>query len=289
MTQTLIRADELKDRLENGADTGEASVGAWVVVDCRFVLSDPEAGQSLYAEGHIPTARYADLDRDMSAAVSDMTGRHPLPSVDDWVARLNAWGIHNDSIVVAYDQKAGALAARFWWLMRWIGHEQVFVLDGGMEAWQRAGYAIATEAPEIEIADYSPHVQHHLWVSTTDVEEAIGQTSSARVVVDARSAARYRGDEEPIDPVAGHIPTAINLPFMENVDEDGYFLPAESLRRRFSVLAEHPTDVIHTCGSGVTACHNLLAMEHAGLTGSKLYVGSWSEWIRQPNRPVATG
>lgn len=253
------------------------------------MLSDPAAGPEMYRAGHIPNARYADLDRDMSSTPTELTGRHPLPTLSDWVLKLNAWGIHNSSTVVAYDQLGGPLAARFWWLMRWAGSAQVMVLDGGFPAWEREGRPVTADPPEVEPSDYSSDVHHELWVSTTDVEDWVSGDTSTHVLVDARAAARYRGEKEPIDPIAGHVPSAVNRPFLENLDDDGRFLPQEQLRQRFVDLSDDPTEVIHMCGSGVTACHNLLAMESAGLSGSKLYLGSWSEWIRQPNRPVATG
>jgi thiosulfate/3-mercaptopyruvate sulfurtransferase len=260
-----------------------------VVIDCRFQLDEPTAGRAMYDEGHISGAHYADLNQDLSSTPTEMSGRHPLPSLTDWVQCLSRWGISNESVVVAYDQLGGPLAARFWWLMRWSGHDQVAVLDGGFPAWERAGFPVDSKSPTAAPSTFVPSVRHDAWVSSADVEQAISENLQSGFLCDARAAKRYRGEVEPIDPIAGHIPTATNLPFVENLDESGCFRSAEELKQRFEALSEAPQDVFHMCGSGVTACHNLLAMEIAGLTGSKLYVGSWSEWIQHADHPVATG
>ncbi len=272
------------------AATLHAQLERWVVVDCRFDLADPEAGRRAWAQAHIPGARYAHLDADLSGPKRAELGRHPLPDPAALAAKLGAWGIGPDTAVVAYDAATGAMAAaRFWWLLRWLGHERVAVLDGGFNAWQVGGYRVDAEAPRIAPAVFAERHDDRLWLGSAEV--LAGLDDPARVLIDARAAARYRGEVEPIDPVAGHIPGALNLPQDGNLGADGRFLPPEALRARFEAAlgGRAPECVVHSCGSGVTACHNLLAMEAAGLAGSRLYAGSWSEWIRDPARPVARG
>ncbi|HET9123061.1 MAG TPA: sulfurtransferase, partial [Acidiferrobacteraceae bacterium] len=263
-----------------------------VVLDCRFQLDQPAWGESAYAEGHIPGACYARLDRDLSARPSAVEGRHPLPAFTDWSARLAAWGIGADTQVVAYDDQGGVYAARLWWMLRWAGHRRVAVLNGGLRAWRAAGGAMSTAvahrppaAPGIRVA--SPGAT----VSTGRICAFVERTDPELILLDARSARRYRGEEEPYDRIGGHVPGAISRPCTDNLSEDGLFLPADSLRARFlpCLGGRSPEAVVHMCGSGVSACHNLLAMEHAGLGGSRLYVGSWSAWCGDPARPVATG
>lgn len=260
----------------------------WVVVDCRFNLADPDAGRRAYQAGHIPGARYAHLDEDLSAPVTATTGRHPLPDPARLAATLGAWGIGPETQVLAYDDLGGMLAAaRLWWLLRWLGHAAVAVLDGGLPAWTRAGLPLDMDVPVIAAQTFTARPDNRLWLTVEQVQAL----PAHELLLDARGAARYRGEMEPIDPVAGHIPGALNLPTESNLAADGCFLPAAALRTRFAaLLGERPAaTVVHSCGSGVTACHNLLAMEVAGLSGSRLYAGSWSEWIRDPQRPVATG
>lgn len=258
----------------------------WVTVDCRFSLADTAAGHRAYAAGHIPGARYADLDRDLSGPVTPVTGRHPLPDPAALARRLGGWGIGAGVQVVAYDDTGGTLAARLWWLLRWLGHEQAAVLDGGLGAWKAAGHALTAAAPDPVARTFTGRPRAALEVGTLGVEQALD--AGDYVLVDARAAPRFRGEEEPLDPVAGHIPGAVNLPCEGNLDAGGHFRSPAELRQRFAAAlgARSCTAVIHYCGSGVTACHNLLAMEHVGLGGSRLYPGSWSEWIRDPNRPV---
>lgn len=261
----------------------------WVLVDCRFALSDPAWGRRVYAAGHIPGACYAHLDEDLSGPIGPTTGRHPLPDPEQLAARLGAWGIDGDTRVVAYDDAGGAFAVRLWWLLRWLGHCRGAILDGGLPLWQAQGGALRTEAPRRARRTCVPRVDGTAWVATDAL--AGGITGGGLQVVDARAAERFRGELEPIDPVAGHIPGAINLPFTGNLGADGRFLPPHRLRERFlAALGDTPpARVAHSCGSGVNACHNLLAMELAGLSGSRLYAGSWSEWIRDPERPIARG
>lgn len=260
----------------------------WVIMDCRFSLSDPGAGRRAYAESHLPGARYAHLDEDLSGPITPATGRHPLPDPARLARKLGDWGIGNDTQVIAYDDMGGILAAaRLWWLLRWLGHRACAVLDGGFPAWRRAGLPLTAQPPTVQPRRFEGRPDDRLWLTTAQVETL----ADPEVVLDARAAARYRGELEPIDPVAGHIPGAVNAPTEDNLTADGQFRPADQQRERFLALLDGrpPTAIVHACGSGVTACHNLLAMEAVGLTGSRLYAGSWSEWIRDPGRPIATG
>lgn len=261
----------------------------WVVVDCRFTLSDPEAGRRAYREGHIPGARYAHLDDDLSAPRSGKNGRHPLPEPEVFAETLGRWGVDQGKQVVVYDDSFGSMAGRLWWMLRWLGHDAVALLDGGLPKWQREGRPLVAEIPEVRPTRFVPEPRSHMRVDAAAVLAA--SQSGAELILDARPEMRFTGEREPIDPVAGHVPGAVNRPFEDNLDLDGTFLPAEVLARDFRALLEDrpPHAVIHMCGSGVTACHNVLAMEHAGLSGARLYPGSWSEWIADPRRPVATG
>ncbi|HEX7030041.1 MAG TPA: sulfurtransferase [Gammaproteobacteria bacterium] len=270
--RTLISAETLDAHL---ADTN------WRVVDCRFELSRPDAGEIAWRESHIPGSVYAHLERDLSGRIDPSTGRHPLPDPGVLADRLGEWGIGGETQVVAYDAAGGAMAAaRLWWLARWLGHERVAVLDGGWQAWLAGGFATddAIPAPGSRTFPRRPAL-----VEPLDA----GAIRHGWHLIDARGAERFRGEVEPIDPVAGHIPGAANRPFSGNLDASGKFLAPEVLRERFGAVPAEST--AHYCGSGVTSCHNLLAMEHAGLSGSRLYAGSWSEWIRDPERPVAKG
>jgi thiosulfate/3-mercaptopyruvate sulfurtransferase len=261
----------------------------WVVFDCRFTLTDTEAGRRAYAQGHIPGARYAHLDEDLSSPVTPTTGRHPLPDPASLADRLGRWGVGPDTQVVVYDDSFGAMAVRMWWLLRWLGHDAVALLDGGHPKWAREKRPVTAELPAITPVVFTPRLHDEMWVDAAEVARAT--QAEDRLVIDARPDQRFSGESEPLDKVAGHIPGSINWPFEENLDMDGTLLPADELRSAYQVLLKDipPEQVIHTCGSGVTACHNLLAMEVAGLSGAKLYPGSWSEWITDPSRPVAKG
>jgi thiosulfate/3-mercaptopyruvate sulfurtransferase len=261
----------------------------WVVVDCRFSLVNSDAGGYAYRHGHIPHARYAHLNKDLSSAMTDFTGRHPLPDFTLLAKKMGAWGIANDSQVVVYDDAGGAFAGRLWWLLRCLGHDKVAVLDGGIQHWQRQGYALTTKLPAPQTTTFRPYLNNSHWLNATHVENSLAQR--AICLIDARTPERYRGEQEPIDLVAGHIPGALNRTFQLNLDDKGLFLSADTLRSQFKQLIDpiSPGQVVHYCGSGVTACHNLLAMERAGLPGSKLYAGSWSEWIRNKNRIISAG
>ena len=277
MYTSLISAADLAPHL-NDAD--------WLIVDCRFELGKPTAGESAYAAGHIPGAVYAHLDRDLASPITGTSGRHPLPSPQQFADTLGAWGVTRETQVVAYDADTGAYAARLWWLLRWAGHRRVAVLNGGFKAWVAGGYATSTEVPRKNRTQFDVRPDRSAWVDAQEV--AANLQSSGWRLLDARAPERYAGIVEPIDPVAGHVPGARNHPFALNLGPSGEFLSADELRARFEKSQEGVDDA-HTmvmCGSGVTACHLLLAMEAAGKPGAKLYAGSWSEWIRDPARGV---
>jgi thiosulfate/3-mercaptopyruvate sulfurtransferase len=281
----LIDAAALRERLDAGATT--------VVVDTSFDLADPAAGEHSYREGHLPGAHYLHLDRDLAdhtpAADGRFRGRHPLPAREAFAATLARIGIGPTTPVVVYDRQGAMFAARAWWMLRWLGHREVAVLDGGLAAWLAAGGGLVTDAPAASAAHpaYAPAASLVPTVDAAALQAALGRVR----LIDARAPERFRGDVEPLDPVAGHIPGAVNRPFKDNLDPQGRFLGPEALRAAFKpLLADRPpAEVVHQCGSGVTACHNLLAMEIAGLPGAVLYPGSWSEWCADPARPVARG
>lgn len=261
----------------------------WVVVDCRFTLTDTEAGRRAYAAGHLPGARYAHLDQDLSAPKSGKNGRHPLPDPATFARTLGHWGIDAGKQVVVYDDSFGAMAVRLWWMLRWMGHDAVALMDGGLPKWQRENRLMTTALPVVTPTVFTPHLREAMRVDADAVLAA--SQKGPELLLDARPEMRFLGEVEPIDPVAGHVPGAVNRPFDDNLDLGGTFLGADELRQMYEGLlaGRKPADVIHMCGSGVTACHNLLAMEIAGLPGAKLYPGSWSEWIADPSRPIATG
>jgi thiosulfate/3-mercaptopyruvate sulfurtransferase len=303
MYTTLIEPEELAAPLSRNA----AADSDWTVLDCRFDLPRPDWGASAYAAGHVPNALYAHLDRDLSGPITAGSGRHPLPSLERLAETFGRWGIDDDVQVVAYDQGNGAFAARLWWLLRWAGHQKVAVLNGGFAAWQQAGLPTDTAPGARQPRIFTPRPDAKAVVSTAELERVLSAgelATGASVLVDARGADRFAGENETIDPVAGHIPGARNHPFVRNVDAKGRFLPAGELRERWQATlrggalgggtlgAAGVADAkraIAMCGSGVTACHNLLALEIAGLPGTRLYAGSWSEWIRDKARPVAQG
>lgn len=262
----------------------------WCLFDCRFVLSDPRAGERDYHQGHIPGAHYLHLDHDLAGPVTARSGRHPLPDPDTLAIRLARAGVGSTAQVIAYDASGGEFAARLWWLLRWLGHTQVAVLDGGWRQWCKEGRQVSRELPRtVTVGDFRAQPDDGLWLRSDVVAERLPRGDLR--LLDARAANRFRGEQESIDPVAGHVPGAVNLPYAGNVLADGRFQSVEALRARFvaALNGADPADTACMCGSGVTACHNLLAMELTGLRGAKLYAGSWSEWIRDPSRPVATG
>lgn len=279
---TLVQAEDL------AAGLGREDL---VVVDCRHSLSDPDAGAAAFASGHVPGAVYADMDRDLSGTAAPGTGggRHPWPQARDFRARLGAWGITPHHQVVAYDGGDGAFAARLWFLLRALGHANVAVLDGGWSRWRSLGLPVevAVAAPAPAPARYGGSFDETRLLDAGGVQSLL---EAGGLLLDARGAARFRGESEPIDPVAGHVPGAVNRPYTENVGEDGRFRAPGELRDGFQRLmgGRQAEQVALMCGSGVTACHHLLAMAHAGLPGGKLYTGSWSGWIENPARPVAS-
>ncbi|MFF7706435.1 rhodanese-like domain-containing protein [Pseudomonas sp. NPDC007930] len=262
-----------------------------VVLDCRFALEDPDYGRRSYNLGHIEGAHFADLERDLSSkVVKGVTGRHPLPTPGHLLERLQACGLNADSDVVLYDDGPGAFAARAWWLLAWLGKRNgVYLLDGGLKAWHQAGLPLSLDAPRSAQGHFSGKPDNTLVVTAQQLQAGLAEPGMT--LIDARSEARFRGEQEPIDPVAGHIPGAQCAAFTENLGADGHFLPAGQLRERFDrVLAGRPAEqLVAYCGSGVTACHNLFALCLAGLPLARLYAGSWSEWITDPQRAVATG
>jgi thiosulfate/3-mercaptopyruvate sulfurtransferase len=275
----LISAADLRDRLVAGA--------ALVLLDCRFDLAQPAAGEASFASGHLPGALYAHLDRDLAGPKDGRNGRHPLPERAALAQRVGAWGIGPGMCVVAYDDQGGPYAARAWWLLRWLGHADVAVLDGGLAAWRAVGGALELQVVPPQVLPAYPASDTPA-MPTVDAATLLAGLGRWRLF-DARAGERFRGEVEPLDPVAGHVPGATLRCFKDNLGADGRFKPAEMLRAEFEAWPAAPGTAVHQCGSGVTACHNLLAMEAAGLPGSALYPGSWSEWCADPARPVARG
>lgn len=277
--QTLVTVDRLAERIDDPA---------WAVVDCRYRLADLGFGRGAYAESHIRDAVFADIGEDLSApVVPGKTGRHPLPDVAAIAARLSRWGVDGSVQVVAYDDSGGSMAARVWWLLRWLGHDAAAVLDGGWPLWQARGLPVRGGAESRVPRTFVPRVRGDLALTAEEVDRV--RADPTWRVLDARNADRFRGENETIDPVAGHIPGAHSAPYALNLEPDGRFKPKDVLRRRYKeVLGGVPTErAVCYCGSGVTAAHDVLAMAHAGLGEAKLYPGSWSEWIVDPARPVA--
>lgn len=277
-SSTLISAEVLASHLNDPN---------WIVFDCRHDLRDLEYGEKAYLKGHIPGARFLHLDRDLSGPTTGRNGRHPLPDSASFAARMRELGVGQQSQVVAYDNEGNAFSARLWWLLRWLGHERVAVLDGGLPAWKRAKLPLDEAVPQPVPGDFAPRPGENL----VDADWLLAHRGEA-LLIDARSPERYAGENETLDPVGGHVPGAINRFYYDNLDDPGiYFRDADELRAEFLALlaGRPPESVIQMCGSGVTACHNILAMEVAGLGGSKLYPGSWSEWCSDPARPRATG
>ncbi len=279
---TLISTEELTAHLDDPA---------WAVVDCRFQLKDTEFGRRAYERAHIPGALYAHLDRDLSGPIlPGKTGRHPLPAVEALAEKLSAWGINADVQVVAYDAVGGALAAaRLWWLLRWLGHGSVAVLDSGWLAWHREGRPVRSGVETRSPREFQPRVRAELVLEAQDVQRLLGQADFR--LLDARTADRYRGENETLDPVAGHIPGARSAPYPDNLGPDGRFKSPQELQARYRTLTGDlpAARTVLYCGSGVTAAQSILAMLHAGLGEARLYAGSWSDWILDPQRPVNTG
>jgi thiosulfate/3-mercaptopyruvate sulfurtransferase len=261
----------------------------WVIFDCRHDLAEHAKGERLYREGHIPGAHFAPVETALSDKKNGTNGRHPLPAPGVFVNFLAAHGVSSSSTVVAYDDSGGLYAARLWWMARWIGLKSVALLDGGINRWLAEGRSLTTAVPTPQPGVLHAHSDASLvW----NADQVLGHLNSpSHAVLDARAAERFRGEVEPMDPVAGHIPGALNRFYKANLNSDLTFRPPEELKEEFLALLQGrpPENIIHQCGSGITACANLFAMEYAGLPGSKLYAGSWSEWVSDPKRPVARG
>ena len=276
---TLVSTAELAAHLDDPA---------WVVFDCRHDLAKPDSGAQEYAASHIPGARFLHLDRDLSAPATGKNGRHPLPDAQAFMRTLGAAGVDARKQVVAYDAQIGVYAARLWWMLRWLGHGNVAVLDGGYAKWTQEGRPVTRAAPRVAPAQFAGQPRP-MSVDADYVLRSIGQPG--RMLIDARGPDRFRGENETLDPVGGRIRGALNRFFRDNLDANGCFKPAQDLRQGFAALLGNtpPEAVVHSCGSGVSACHNVLAMEIAGFPGSRLYPGSWSEWCSDPSRPRETG
>ncbi len=279
MHRTLVSVDELAARVNDPL---------WVVVDCRHSLQDPQLGPRSYAQGHIPGAFFAAVEDDLAGKKTGTNGRHPMPEIEHFAAFLRDLGVTEKTQIVAYDAGADMFAARMWFLCRHAGHEAVAVLDGGFAAWSAAGKPVSTHVPARPgTGTFEPNPRRELTVDAAAVLASLEDRAFS--VLDARAADRFAGQNETIDPVAGHIPGALNRPFKQNFDARGFFKPPAQLRDEFTQFGVHPKRLVHQCGSGVSAAVNYLAMEHAGVEGSRIYPGSWSEWIADPARPVATG
>lgn len=278
--RTLVDVDTLAAHLDDPN---------WVVLDCRFELTRPTWGEEGFASGHIPGAQYAHLDRDLAAPQTETSGRHPLPTPEVFAALARRWGINETTQLVVHDQGNGVYAARAWWLFRWLGHESVAVLRGGLAAWTLSARALTNETSTRAAGNFVARPQENWVVTVDDVLESV--VSHRLHVVDGRGGDRFAGQNETMDPIAGHVPGAVNHPFASNFATDGTWLPEAELRARWEkTLQGRPAnEVVTMCGSGVSACLNLLALETLGIQGARLYTGSWSEWVRDPSRPVATG
>ena len=274
--KNFISPRDLKDRL------GDSNL---VVVDTRFNLKDPTEGHKLFKEAHIPGAVYFDLDKDLSSPPQKHGGRHPLPEVEGLVRKLELAGIGDETSVVVYDDTMNVFAGRMWWLLKYLGHDDVKVLDGGLSVWEKAGFETTSELPHREAATFTPHPNPEMVADIEEVKRKLEDPNT--VLIDARGPERYRGDDEPMDKRAGHIPSARNLPFAGNY-ENGKLKDKDALKERFADVSD-AKEVIVYCGSGVSAANNLLALEEVGVVGAKLYVGSWSDWSSYEDTPVATG
>lgn len=279
MSEILITAIALRSRMQEETNLR--------IFDVRHDLMDHAWGHDTYLQGHIPGAIFLDHETELAAVKDGKNGRHPLPSREEFATVIAEKGVHIDDQVVIYDNDSMMFAAHLWWMLRWLGFEHVQVLSGGFKAWRAIeGEIESGEAPALAPQEWQPRASLVRLVTTPEVERNL--TEASFTLLDARTAVRYNGEEEPMDPIAGHIPGALNRPMSLNLDTEGYYKPAEQLRQEFLAIAEKPEQIVHQCGSGITACHSILAMEIAGLVGSGLYAGSWSEWIADPSRPTVT-
>ncbi len=281
MQANLINADELETLLQSQAV---------IVCDCRFSLNDPDAGRAAFEGSHIPGARYVDLERDLSGQITSSTGRHPLPAVDDWIDRAALLGLTGGQKIVVYDHGPGVFAARLWWMLGWIGISDVWLLDGGFATWSKSDKSTISGEEPVELPSSNLTSLKEVNDLKADADEILKSLGGGVLsIVDAREPPRFSGEVEPLDAKAGHIPGAINYHFALNL-EDGKFRSRAKLKEAFEQVTagRNPQNIIHSCGSGVTACHNLFAMEYSGIKGSRLYPGSWSEWIADPSRPTET-
>ncbi len=280
MYDTLIQCEDLNNHI---GDEG------WLIFDCRFNLADPAKGERLYAESHIPGSIYAHLDERLSSPITPHSGRHPMPDPASFNAWLSACGVTAQTQIVVYDDTFGAMATRLWWLMKCLGHRKVALLDGGWQAWSNGQYALDSQAPRLRPSNFNLKMNGSFLFDTEKVMANL--KTNEYLIIDVRAKERFLGENEPIDPVAGHIPGAINMPLTENLDDSGFYKPVDVLREMYSPVCDQWSELkqVYMCGSGVTACHSVLAMTIAGFAMPKLYTGSWSEWIRDPARPVATG
>lgn len=278
--QAIISVEDLHKNLTNDD---------WFIFDCRFLLKDPNGGLKKFEQGHIPGAQFADMDKDLASTMTATSGRHPLPEPSELVNKLQLWGVSNSSQIICYDDMSGAFAARMWWLLKWLGHDDVAVLDGGIDKWTSNNLALETDVNKRSKGTFSGKENNNMWVDVSFVQQQLAENKIN--LLDARSGERFTAQDTKTDPVAGHVPGAMSFPFSENLTKQGVFLSADELRTRFAETfsASENKEIINMCGSGVTACHNLLAMSIAGLPMTRLFVGSWSEWIKDKSRPVATG
>ena len=281
LNSTLISVHDLQTSLQN-------QLHNTVIFDCRFDLSHPHLGHQQYLEGHIPSAIYVDLEKDLSGPKNPLQGRHPLPSYADWAKTRARLGISENTPVILYDLQENTYSARMWWMLKAIGHQALHILDGGFKEWVKLGGEVETGPSRNPNSLLNlPIIEYKGLIHMSDVQHNI--KNPCFQIMDARAKERFRGETEPLDPVAGHIPGAINRPYKNNLNENNLFKTEAELVTEFSTIGYTPNQVVHSCGSGVTACHNLLAMELAGLKGSLLYAGSWSEWCNHPQNPIAIG
>ena len=277
--KTIISENDLKNNINNKD---------FIIFDTRCDIKDRGYGIDSYTEGHIENSIFVDVDTDLASEKQARTGRHPLPQVEVFCEKLSHWGMHNNKQVVVYDDAGGAFAGRLWWMMKWLGHDNVAVLNGGLNSWVKNGNKLVTSPTIFEKSSFEPNVRPDMVASLADVENA--QYGMSTILLDARSKERYEGISDPVDPIAGHVPGAISHPLGTNLDRTGKFKTKEELKHNFNKISSelNEKDIISMCGSGITACHNILALEMCGVKNVKLYVGSWSEWITDPNRTVVT-